>query len=66
MAELKPWALLGLLWTAPTWRGLKASSAAERVRLGAFALGTFFIIIVLYSAFKPVTDFLWRQEEIGP
>jgi ABC-2 type transport system permease protein len=61
-----PLGLLKLLWAAPAGRGLRAASGAERVRLGAFALGTLFFVLVLFNAFKPVTQFLWNQEELGP
>ena len=66
MAELSPLGLLRLAWAAPARRAFSASSTAERVRLAAFLIGSAFFVATLYKIFKPVTAFLWSQEELGP
>jgi uncharacterized BrkB/YihY/UPF0761 family membrane protein len=66
VAELSPLSLLRLAWAAPARRSFSASSGAERVRLAAFFLGSAFFVVTLYSIFRPVTAYLWDQEELGP
>ena len=66
MAELSAGRLLRLAWAAPSKRAFNTATGAERVRLVAFLLGSFFFVATLYSIFRPVTAFLWNQEELGP
>lgn len=66
MAEAGSLRLLGLLWLKPAWRALRVSTPSEAVRALAFLFTGAFFLATLYSIFRPVTDFLWRQPELGP
>jgi ABC-2 type transport system permease protein len=65
-ARLGTLGLLDLLWWRPARRSLRAMDPAQALRLGAFVLLGVFFLAVLYSIFRPVTAFLWSQEQLGP
>ena len=66
MSEISALSLLRLAWAAPAKRAVSVANGAERVRLMAFLIGSVFFVLTLYSIFRPVTQFLWGQEELGP